>query len=393
MERTGVIAAGLDADIRAGLTHSGIPGAVALLAARGRTVHHAAYGWALTHDARGPCAAPLPMRPETLFDVASLTKVVATTAVAIALYDRGRLDLDSRASRYLPALRRAGANGITVRQLLEHRAGLATWYPLFLHTDEPAEAVALACRQPLVAQPGTRRVYSDLGMLVLGAALERVAGEPLDALAARLVFEPLGMTTTGFRPEAWAGAPAAATSTGNPVERRLAAELAGAAPELDTGGAGRWRRHTLVSEANDANAALALRGVAGHAGLFSTAGDLARFAHAVLAAARARAQDGPWSPRTVVRFLQPGRHPEQALGFWLRRASAARAARPSVDDSFGHRGFTGCELAASPAADWVAILLTNRLHTPTGEGVDHTPTWHGLLRRFLGEHAAAAGRA
>lgn len=368
----------LDAALDRGLADTGIPGAVVLVARHGRVLHEVARGWAQTHDEHGALASPVPMRPDTLFDVASLTKVVATTATAMALVDRGRLDLDAPARRYLPGLTADGRDAITVAHLLEHRAGLPAWYPLFAHTDERAEAVELACRRPLVAAPGSTRVYSDVGMILAGAVVERAADGPLDAVAARLVFDPLGMADSGFRPDR--SRPAAATSTGNPAEARMLAD-AGLDP-----GAVPWRRHTLVGEANDFNAARALAGVAGHAGLFSTAADLARFAGAVAAGGVVEGRR-LWSAGTVARFLRPGADPTQALGFWLRRAAAALADPAAGDDSFGHRGFTGCELAASPAAGWVAVLLTNRLHTEQDPPTDHGPIWTDVVGVAVGSPA------
>lgn len=366
----------LEATVRAGLERTGIPGAAVSIAVAGGPWEETAQGWAVTHDERGPLADPVAVRADTLFDVGSFTKVLATTGVAMALVQEGRLSLDSRASRYLPGFRGDGKDDVTVADLLEHRAGLAAWYPLFLHTDDPAEAVAVVCRLPLATAPGASRVYSDLGFVLLGAILEALTDERLDTAAARLVFAPLGMADTTFRPEK--RRQIAATSMGNPTEARMVAALGEQAPDRSHLGAGRWREHTLRGEVNDANAAQAMGGVAGHAGVFSTARDVGRFACAV--------RDGGtlgvnriWSADVVARFLRPGRDPAQALGFWLRRTSAALGVPPPGDDSFGHRGFTGCEFAASPVRGWVAVLLTNRLHTDEDPPTDHRGMWRDVV--------------
>lgn len=379
----------LDAAVRAGLDRTGIPGAVVGIAVPGSSWQVTAQGWAVTHDERGPFAEPVAVRADTLFDVGSLTKVIATTAVAMTLVQERRLDLDSRVCRYLPGFRGEGKDDVTVAQLLEHRAGLAAWYPLFLHTDDPVEAVRVVCRQPLVTGPGTTRVYSDLGFVLLGAILEALTGERLDAAAARRVFAPLGMADTCFCPEP--GRLIAATSTGNPAERRMVAALCGQSPEPRLADAAPWREHTLVGQVNDANAAQAMGGVAGHAGVFSTATDVGRFGRAVLDGG---ALDGHrlWSADVVARFLEPGRDPGQALGFWLRRASAALAMPLPGDDSFGHRGFTGCELAASPGQGWAAVLLTNRLHTDEDPPTDHGGLWRDVVGAVRNPAAATPRR-
>lgn len=371
----------LDATVLAGLAQTGIPSAAVLITRPGRPVRVSARGWAVTHDERGPLAAPIAVRPDTLFDVGSLTKVLATTAVAMVLVDQGRLDLDSHASRYLPGFRGDGKDDVTVADLLRHRGGLSAWYPLFLHTADRAEAVEIASRRPLAAPPGATRIYSDLGFVLVGAILEALTGERLDAAAARLVFAPLGMADTCFLPDA--GRQVAATSTGNPAERRMVAALQGQIPDRADGSAAPWREHTLVGEVNDANAAQAMSGVAGHAGVFSTAPDVGRFARALL---HSGTVDGNrvWSAEVVARFLQSGRDPDQGLGFWLRRASAALGRAVPGDDSCGHRGFTGCEVAASPAGGWIAVLLSNRLHTDTDPPTDHRGMWRtivGVARR------------
>lgn len=370
----------LDRAVLAALARTGIPGAVLTVSRRGRVEVRRAWGAARTHDDRGPLTEPVPMRTDTLVDIASITKVTVTTAVAMVLVQEGQLDLEAPVERFLPAFRGGARERITVRHLLEHRSGLPDWAPLFLAANDPVGAIAALCEQPLVAAPGSVRVYSDLGMALLGAVLEAVGGVTLDVLARRLVHEPLGMRSSMFCPGAGPAAGAAATSTGNPVERRMVAERhPGRAGE-----AGWWRDRVLVGEVNDANAAVAFHGVAGHAGLFSTAEDLLRFGGELLAAAHGR--DGRvFGVEVVRRFTAPGADPGQGLGFWTRRLAGRLP--PEGDGSFGHRGFTGCELLVEPASQRVVVLLSNRLH-----GGDppppHDELWRSVLEAVLGARGA-----
>lgn len=363
----------LDRSFRALVPGPIAPGAVVLLSRGGEVVCHRAYGWAQTHDERGPFDDPRPMTPTTVFDVASVTKLFTTGAI-MRLEEEGELALDTPADRFLPALRTAPGR-VTIDALLTHRGGLAAWQPVYLHTDDREEALTWVCRHGVRHPPGRRRRYSDLGFLLLGGVVERVTGERLDRFCAREMLGPLGLTSTGFRPPSRSRARIAATSTGNATERRMIAtddpEPVGADPDDHP----RWRTHTLVGEAQDGNAAYAFGGIAGSAGIFSTAADLARFGHAVADSLRDGA--GIWRRSTVERFLREPADRGQGRGWWTRRVSPHE--RPG---GVGHAGFTGCEVAVLPRAAAVAVLLTNRLHTERDPPPDHAPLWERVLRAF-----------
>lgn len=367
---------GLDRVVRTGLAQTGTPGAVLVADRPGRPALRRAWGAARTHDDAGPLPDAVPMRVDTLFDVASLTKIVVTTAIAMVLVQRGRLDLEATVSRFVPEFRGPWREQVTVGHLLEHRSGLPDWAPLFLRAADPTVAIAALCDEPLVDAPGHARRYSDLGMALLGVVVERVADAALDELARRLVLEPLEMEATSFRPQPESAATAAATSTGNPVEQRMLAERF---PDLDPTTPGPWwRDRVLAGEVNDANAAVAFGGVAGHAGLFSTGDDLLRFGQALLAAARG--SDVVFSAEIVRRFTRPASEPLQGLGFWLRRIDES----DETDASFGHPGFTGCELLVDPAKGLVVVFLSNRLHGPYPPP-SHENLWRPVLRALLDE--------
>ena len=209
----------------------------------------------------------LAVAPATLFDLASVTKVVATTPMAMFLYERGLLDLDAPLAAIVPEfISDAGKDPrrreVTLRMLLAHSSGLPAYEKLFLKAHTRDQLLERAFNTPLAAPPGTRAEYSDIGFIILGIALERIADESLDCFCQREVFAPLGMTSTTFNP---------------PIEIR-----GDIPPTVDDR---TFRRRIIQGEVQDENASV-LGGVAAHAGLFSTAADLARFAHAMLNAGR-----------------------------------------------------------------------------------------------------------
>jgi CubicO group peptidase (beta-lactamase class C family) len=310
------------------------------------------------------------MRWDTSTDAGSVTKVMATTMALLALVDSGAVDLDAPLGRYLPRpgdARGAGhgrrssagdAAAASVRDLLEHRAGLWEWWPLYLSGACGPEAVDLAARLPARYPAGSGRHYSDLGFVLLGALVARVAGADLAAAVGELVLDRLALRQTRYAAPV-PGLPVAASSAGDAIEREM---VRSGVPYPVGGAAGdfhRWRAHTLAGEVNDGNAFHAFGGVSGHAGLFTTAGDLLRLAGALSAGLRDGLRDGLRGEGvaragTVRRFLTPGRDPGQALGFrvWHREGGPA----------FGHTGFPGVAFALLPGRDAAVAMVTNRLH-------------------------------
>ncbi|MGH2698251.1 MAG: serine hydrolase domain-containing protein [Actinomycetota bacterium] len=336
-----------------------VPGAVVLVARHGTVALHRAYGQAQTHRDGEPLEVPRPMRPDTVFDVASVTKIAVTTPALMRLVADELVELDAPVSALLPVFSGEGKAGVLVRDLLSHRAGLWEWWPLYLEASGREEAIAAAAELPLRYRVGEARRYSDLSMILAGAIIEAVTGERLDAYARRTIFEPLGMRATGFLPSPELRLRCAATSTGNSYEQHM---LATGDP-YPTGRRAtdfhRWRTHTLVGEAKDGNAHYALRGVGGHAGLFSTASDLARLGQMLLDHGAYRGAQV--LPEEVVReCTSPGVDDRQGLGFWTNRRAEVGLGR----GGFGHGGFTGAQLFAEPETDLVVVLLTNRTHCP-----------------------------
>jgi len=325
------------------------PGAVLAVGRSGRLAHLAAFG-RLSYEPGADAAAP-----DTIYDLASLTKVVVTTTIAMTLVDEGRLDLDARVSTFVPGFRGGAKDRVTLRQLLSHSGGLAWWAPLYRDTEGKAAYLDAIAAMDLAYEPGARSVYSDLGFILLGNALERLAGaSSFEDLARERVLDPLGMKDSGYRPPAALGPRIA------PTERDP------------------WRGRLLRGEVHDENAA-ALGGVAPHAGLFGTAGDLGRLAGMLLGGG---AIDGRRvvSGATVALFTRGAGVPgsSRALGWDTPGDGSAR--RSSVPGepgyssagsllsgrSFGHTGFTGTSLWMDPDRGAFVILLTNRVH-PTRE--------------------------
>jgi beta-glucosidase-like glycosyl hydrolase/CubicO group peptidase (beta-lactamase class C family) len=285
-----------------------------------------------------------PVSDTTVYDLASLTKVVGLTSAAMLLASEGRLELERPVVDYLPEFAGPGREDVLVRHLLTHTSGLPAWVPLYQETDTPEAAIARVFRAPLEAPAGDRYVYSDLGAITLTQIVERVSGMPIDRLLEERVFDPLGMARTRYRP------PPEWTSFIAPTERDP------------------WRGRLIRGEVHDENA-YRLGGVSGHAGLFSTGWDLARFAIWMLDAwhGRLRETDPVYLPEDVVRLFtrrQPG--PEgstRALG-WDTPSDSGRSSAGSLlsRESFGHTGFTGTSLWIEPERELFIILLTNRVH-------------------------------
>jgi serine-type D-Ala-D-Ala carboxypeptidase len=308
---------------------------------------------------------PRPMTVGTRFDLASVTKLASTTALAMRLVADGTLDLDEPVAARLPAFagvapgattaaRGAAREAVTVRRLLEHTSGLPPWLPLYCRTTDRDEALALAAATPLVSEPGSTWAYSDLGMIVLGAVLEQATGRRQDVAFAQRVAAPLGLSRTGYGPVPVEEAAASADSdviehqmvdTGDPYPTD--------AVVADFGG---WRPSTVVGEVSDGNAAHALGGVAGHAGLFATVPELLVLGRSLV--------DPDVMPEAVVReFTTPQQTaPDQGLGLRLVTTTVAgQRVRFAV-----HPGFTGTWLAVALDRDLVVAAAATRLHTTTG---------------------------
>jgi uncharacterized protein YbbC (DUF1343 family) len=324
----------VDLVVQSGLDAGKMPGCVVVVGRHDEILFERAYG------ARSLVPERTPMTTETVFDLASLTKPIATATSIMILVDRGKVDLEARASAYVPELARLPP--FTVHQLLVHTSGL----PAGTATSQWAGDHSVAMRQigalTLKAQPGERFTYSDVGFVVLQEIVERVSGRPLSAFAAEEIFGPLGMTETGYLP---------------PLELRARA----APTEQRDGG-------FMQGEVHDPTA-FALGGVGGNAGVFSTARDLSRYARAML---QKGALDGArlFSEKTFDTFTTRRDTPKggRTFGWDIDSSYATHRGTLLSPRAFGHGGFTGTALWIDPDKDLFFVFLSNRVH-PDGKGV------------------------
>jgi CubicO group peptidase (beta-lactamase class C family) len=329
------------------LADSAFPGAFAVVGSRDHVYARIGVGhldWAHPTAGSPPQAgggqSPVPDE-DTLWDLASLTKVVGMTTAMMQLVGRGLVDLDAPVQRYLPEFVGPYKDRVTVRHLLTHSAGLPAWRPLHKEATSPGEALALVYLTPLDTVPGARMVYSDLGAILLGKVVEHVEGWPLDQYLAEHVFGPLGMTSTGYRPD-------------SSLLPRIAPT------EFDP-----WRQRHLRGEVHDENA-YALGGVSAHAGLFSSARDLTIFAQMLLGGgAYHGVQVVPAAVLGRFTAVQDSALSNRALGWEVPNGQNSAGHRMSPH-AFGHTGFTGTSIWVDPDRDLFVILLTNRVN-PTRE--------------------------
>jgi uncharacterized protein YbbC (DUF1343 family)/CubicO group peptidase (beta-lactamase class C family) len=344
----------MDAVIQASIEKKELPGAVVLVARHGKVVWRKAYGARAVEPQREA------MTPDTIFDLASLTKVVATTTSIMILIEQGKIRLNDPVVQFIPEMKGEGRDAITIEQLLTHMTGLAPDFDLRERWSGYDEAIKRLYREPLRSQPGTRFVYSDINYIALGEVVHRVSGQMLDEFARRNIFAPLGMHDTGFRPDAKLRARIA------PTEKRR-----GQLSYLGDSGAdaGTEGEQWLRGQVHDPTS-FRMNGVAGHAGLFSTADDLAVFCQMLL---NGGVYNGTriLGPLTVATMTQPRAVSEtgatRGLGWDIASSFSTNKGDLFPLGSFGHTGFTGTSIWIDPASDSFVVFLSNRVH-PDGKG-------------------------
>ena len=289
---------------------------------------------------------PLNMLADTSFDLASLTKIVATTSSLMELVALKELSVDDSVSQYLPAWNTSEKKAITIRHLLEHRSGLWEWRPLYISAAEPDAAHALIAKAPLRYEVNTERRYSDLGFITLGAVITAITGQTFIESVNELSLNKLSLISTGF------SAPhdmdnVAATSRGDRYEKAMVDTKTPYPVSESSQDFNGWRTRILNGEINDGNAFHLFKGASSHAGLFSNADDLLSFGESLLN-----------SPMLDL-FTEKGIDPDAHLGFrsWANTHGSCSAR------FYGHTGFTGVMLALSPLHNAVFVGLSNRLHT------------------------------
>jgi CubicO group peptidase (beta-lactamase class C family) len=319
----------IDRVVTHGIQAGGFPGAAVVVGRKGAAVWHKGFG-RLDWATNSPRVSP----SETIYDLASLTKVVGTTTAVMILYDQGLIGLDDPVSKYLPEFTGRYKDAITIRLLLEHRSGLPPDRPLWRLASSPQEARRIVLSTAVDYKPGTRYVYSDIGAMTLAFVVEHITGRPIDQFLHERVFEPLGMTNTFYRPADSLRDRVAPTEVTPP------------------------RGYPLQGEVHDENA-YALGGVAGHAGLFSTAQDLAVFAQMML---NGGDYDGVRIVAdSTVRLFTTRAAGNRALG-WAMAEGQWGSGEYLSDHAYGHVGYTGTSIWIDPDREMFVILLTNRVH-------------------------------
>lgn len=308
------------------------PGAVLLVARNGLIVMEEAFG------KMGYNEFNRPMPLNGIFDMASVTKCVATATACMLLYERGRLDLDAPVQKYLPEFAGTGKEKITIRHLLTHSSGLMAYRRYFLEFHAPGEIVKTILNEALENPVGTKTVYSDLGIILMGKIVEKLSGQTLEVFCREQIFTPLKMSETFY----------------NPPPQFLARIPP---TEFDS-----WRGRMVHGQVHDENA-FALGGVSGHAGLFSTARDLAAFLFMLL---NNGAYDGGrlLKPETIALFTSRQNvvsGSSRGLG-WDTADGKNSAGSIMSPRAFGHTGFTGTSLWTDPEKNMFVILLSNRVH-------------------------------
>jgi uncharacterized protein YbbC (DUF1343 family)/CubicO group peptidase (beta-lactamase class C family) len=349
-----VALARMDSVINDEITKRRLPGAVVLVGRQGRMIWQKSYGSRTVDPAREP------MTPETIFDLASLTKVVATATSIMILVERGKVRLNDPVSVYIPELKGEGRDNITIEQLLIHRSGYAPDFDLRERWTGYDEAIKRLIKEPLRNPPGTRFVYSDIGFITLGEVVKRVSGMPLDQFAKQNIFQPLHMNDTFFRPAATLRARIAPTE-----KRRGQLSYLGDTPANIGAEGDVWLRGQVHDPTS-----YRMNGVAGHAGLFSTAKDLAIYCQMIL-------NNGKYggvrvlSALSVAEMTRPrlvsSTGATRGLGWDINSSFSSNRGELFPLGSFGHTGFTGTSIWIDPSSQMFVVFLSNRVH-PDGKG-------------------------
>ncbi|WP_101846971.1 serine hydrolase domain-containing protein [Halobacillus sp. Marseille-P3879] len=341
----------IDSVLETKISEGAMPGAVTLVARKGHIAQHEAYGnsYLYKDDDGTEAEQALNMEKDTIFDVASISKIFTATA-AMKLYEEGHFKLDDPVAKHIPEFAQNGKENVTIEQLMTHTSGFVAWVPLYSQGESREDRLQYVYEHPLDNPPGSTYTYSDLNMITLASIIERISGQRLDEFVKENITDPLAMRDTMYNPP-------------QELKDRIAATEY--QPVVDRG--------MVWGEVHDENA-WSLGGVAGHAGIFSTAEDLAKLGHMYL-------NDGRYGGKQIleaetIERLTENRIPEfpgneHGLGWELSQGWYMDALTDAT--TLGHTGFTGTSMVLNPENQTMAILLTNRVH-PTRDTVSTNPT-------------------
>lgn len=359
-EKKAMLIADINAILQSQVDQSKIPGAVILIKQGQKTVYKNAFGYAQIKEyTELNMTNPEKTTVNHLYDIASLTKVVGTTTSIMLLVDAGLLKVDDPVSKYIKAFNAPYKKEITIRHLLTHTSGLYEWYPLYYFCKNKQESYKFIEELPLMFPVGKERRYSDLAFVLLGKIIENLSGLTLEQYMQQNIFNPLKMTHTMFKPlEKGSGYKIAATSHGNPYERRMVTDstlgfkISSIDPDQWTG----WRNYTLKGEVNDGITWYANGGISGAAGLFSTIDDLQKLIDALKQNEKSGTRQFI-SKNTINLFLTKDKF-NNGLGWMMDSQNPFM--KNAGEGSFGHTGFTGTSIAVIPQYDISVILMINR---------------------------------
>ncbi|WP_242688420.1 serine hydrolase [Bacillus sp. Cs-700] len=347
----------IDSVVKDAITNNITPGAVVLVAKDGRIVKESAYGDAQKYDMGTLLEKPRKMKEKTIFDLASLTKVMGTTQGIMKLVSEGELSVNDRVAKYIPDFASNGKGEVTIADLLTHTSGLTPWQPTYFHATNSKDVLTYINDLPLEYETGTDRRYSDFSFMMLGFIIEEISGERLNDYLQENVYEPLKMKDTMFTPSDHLDHKIAATSWGNPFEYKMVDDpnfgynVPERAEDFE-----RWRNYTLIGEVNDGNSFYANEGIAGHAGLFSTARDLAVLGQVMLNGG-SYGKVKLYEQEVIKDFITPQRF-GQGYGWELNKSWYM--GEKHSEKAFGHTGFTGTQVIFDPVYDLQIIVLTNK---------------------------------
>jgi serine-type D-Ala-D-Ala carboxypeptidase len=352
------------------------PSAVYLVAERDEIVFQDALGWAVVEPEK------IEARIDTIYDLASLTKVLVTGLLCAKLIEQGEINLSDKISKYFAEFETNDKREITIENLLTHTSGFSAWKPFYLISNFKSEISNLIAFEPLENLVNSKVVYSDLNFLVLTSLLEKKYREKIDEIARREIFTPLELRETFFNPPRKLQKRIAASEKGNAYEKNTCLELGYQIPNPQS----QFRNRIIWGEVHDGNCYF-MNGVSGHAGLFSTAEETFKIAQQFLPN-----QTTLLKPETCKLFrtnFTPGLNEARSIAFQLAETPDSTASNALAKDSFGHLGFTGTSVWIEPETERIFILLTNRTHArelPFANINATRRTFHELATQILNEN-------
>lgn len=355
-----------------------IPGSVVLVSKNGKIVYLKAFGYAQLFDRDKKMEKPLLMNENTIFDLASLTKVMGTTQAIMKLCSEKKINVEDKVSKYIKGFEKNGKENIKIKDLLTHTSGLIPWQPIYYHSKNPKETLEYIKNMKLEYKTGTERKYSDFSFIILGFIVEKVTGQKLDDYLEKNIYLPLGMKNTKFNPKKKGITKnIAATSNGNPFEERMIKDdnfgykVNERFEEFKN-----WRMYTLVGEVNDGNSFYANKGVAGHAGLFSNVKDLYILGEVLLNGGIYKGKR-IYSKEVIDMFTSVQSSFGHGYGWEINRGGGESGYMGRFSDEYfvGHTGFTGTHIVYDMKNKMQIIILTNKQNYGVDKDTKYKSTW------------------